>query len=104
MNTKLAIRDKIIKSKQKQICVFIKPCIEKQDLNYHEIFTGTPEQILNRSMEIINGLKEIFKNADFSVKIENTELTQTVYLDSDILFDKDFNEIGNVEDYIHFQK
>ncbi len=100
MKTKTLARKAI----SKPICVFLKPCVEKQDLNYFEQFTGTPEQILNRSMEIIHGLKTIFKNADFSVKIEDTNLTQSLYLDSDILFDENFNEIGSVEDYIYFQK
>lgn len=102
MNTKLATRKSISKAKERRICVFLKPCVEKQDLNYLEKFVGTPEQILNRSLEIIKGLKATFKNGDFSVKIENTNLIQTLYLDSEILFDSDFNEIGKVEDYLQF--
>lgn len=86
---------------EKQICVYLKPCNEKQDLNYFEKFVGTPKQIINRSLEIINGLKMIFKGADFSIKIENTDLTQMLYLDSETIFDNNFIEFGNVEDYLN---
>jgi hypothetical protein len=89
-----------MKSKVKPICVFIKPCVEKQDLNFVETFTGTPKQIISRSIEIIKGLESVFKNADFSVKIEKLDLTQTLYLDSGIFFDNDFNEVANIEDYL----
>ncbi len=101
MNTKIATREKVTKSKEKEICVFLKPYNEKQDLNYFEKFIGTPKQVVNRSMEIIYGLKAVLKNGDFSVRIENSNLTETLYLDSENLFDSDFNEIGSVEDFLY---
>lgn len=93
-------RNVLMKANGKKICVFLKPCVEKQDLNFVETFTGTPEQIMNRSLKIIEGLRVIFNNTDFSVKIENLDLTQTLYLNSEVLFDDEFNEIGKVEDYL----
>ncbi|HMS39836.1 MAG TPA: hypothetical protein PKE69_06385 [Pyrinomonadaceae bacterium] len=101
MNSTLATKRTAIKSIGEPICVFIKPCIEKQELNYSETFLGTPEQILNRSREIINGLKAVFRNDDFSVRIVKPDLTQMIVLDSGILFDSDFNEIGKIEDYLY---
>lgn len=94
-------RNVLMKAKGKKICVFLKPCVEKQDLNFVEPFVGTPEQILNRSLKIVEGLKAIFNTEDFSVKIETLDLTQTLYLDSEILFDSELNEIGKVEDYLN---
>lgn len=85
----------------KRINVYLKPCNEKQELNCFEDFTGTPEEIINRSLEIINGLQNTLPQSVFSMKIESPELEQTLYLDSDMLFDKNFNEIGNVRDFIH---
>lgn len=102
MNTKIAIRDKAVKPKRKQICVYLKPCNEKQELNYFENFVGTPKQVVSRSIEIIQGLQEVLRNGDFSVKIENSDSTQTLYLDSENLFDNDFNVIGTVEDFYIF--
>ena len=87
-------------TKAKKINVFLKPCNEKQELNYFEDFAGTPTHIVNRSLEMIDGLKAVFPNGDFSVKIESSDLEQTLYLDSDIIFDKDFNEIASVQDFI----
>lgn len=78
------------------ICVFLKPCIEKQEMNLFEKFTGTPFEIFTRSIEIITGLERIFHGKDFSMKIDNIDSTQTIYLDSSFLFDNEFNEIGNI--------
>lgn len=88
------------KSTKTQIDVFLKPCNEKQELNYLEDFTGTPEQIINRSIQMIDGLHSTFPTGEFSVKIESPNLEQTLYLDSNILFDGDFNEVGDIRDFI----
>lgn len=83
--------------KEKEICVYLKPLNEKQELNYFEKFVGTPKQIINRSMEIIHGLQSVLKHGDFSVKVRDISSTQTIYLDSESLFDNNFEVIGCFE-------
>lgn len=90
-----------LKTVEKLLSVALKPCNEKQELNYFETVVGTPNQIIERSMEIIFGLNKTLKNGDFSVKIESFDLTKTIYLDSENLFDDSFNIIGKVEDFIN---
>lgn len=101
MNTIAKTKNLSTKSGINQLNVFLKPCNEKNELNYFEDFTGTPKQIINRSIQIIDGLKLVLPKGEFSMKIESPELQKTLYLDSDILFDDDFNKICNVKDFIH---
>ena len=89
------------KSKNTKLELSIIPCIEKQELNFCESFKGTPKQLINRSLEIIYGLNKVLKNDDFSIKIQSFDLTKTIYLNSENLFDEDFNIIGKVEDFMN---
>ncbi len=95
------MHNSIVKKEKTSIRVALKPCNEKHELNYFETVVGTPTQIIDRSMEIIYGLNKTFKNGDFSVKIESLDLTKTIYLDSENLFDESFNVIGKVEDFMN---
>lgn len=88
-----------LKTVEKRLSVSLKPCNEKQEINYFESFTGTPKQIIERSVEIVNGLNSILKNGDFSIKIESFDLTKAIYLDSNNLFDEDFNIVGKIQDF-----
>lgn len=99
--TKIAKLQKLAKLPKSKIQVFLRPCNEKQDLNFVEIFNGTPEQIIARSIEIIDGLTSVLRSNDFSVKIESLDLSQAVYLDKENLFDADFNIIGETADFIN---
>lgn len=95
------MKNNIIQNKATHLEVSLMPCIEKQELNYYEIFRGTPRQLIDRSLEIIFGLSKVLKNDNFSVRIQSFDLTKTVYLDSENLFDEDFNIIGKVEDFMN---
>lgn len=96
-----AIIHPTINKKDTKIIVALKPCNEKQELNYFESFKGTPKQIIERSLEMIFGLNKVLKNGDFSVKIESFDSYRTLYLDAMNLFDEDFNIIGKVEDFMN---
>ncbi len=98
---KTAIIQQNQNEKESKLTVALKPCNEKQEINYFESFNGTPKQIIDRSMEMIFGLNKILKNGDFSVKIESFDLTRILYLDSENLLDENFNIIGNVEDFMN---
>jgi hypothetical protein len=99
MKTSLAKRKSAIKSQEKQIVVYLKPCNEKQELNYQETFIGTAKEILERSLEIIHGLNSVLRYGTFSVKIERSDLTQSLYLDSEYLFNNNFDVIGVVDEF-----
>jgi hypothetical protein len=101
MTTAIATKRKLVKLPKSTIEVFLRPCNEKQDLNFVGIFNGTPEQIIARSIQIIDGLTSVLQSNDFSVKIESLNLSQTVYLDKQNLFDSEFNIIGETADFIN---
>ncbi|TAH20275.1 MAG: hypothetical protein EAZ08_06500 [Cytophagales bacterium] len=73
--------------------VYIQPCNEKQELNYVENFEGNIKEILVRSQEILVGLKKLFPKGDFSIKIEDLQCTQLRFVDSENLYDENFNKV-----------
>lgn len=98
MNTSLT------KSQEKQIQVYLKPCNEKQELNYQETFAGTPKQIIQRSLEIIGGLQNVLACGDFSVKVENQNFSKAIYINSEHIVDDEFNVIEIITDSGDFNR
>lgn len=94
----------ITQTQEKQIQVYLKPCNEKQELNYQESFTGTTEQIVERSLEIIGGLQSILTNGSFSVKVQNQNLSRAVYIDSEHIFDDEFNVVQIIENSVDLNR
>ncbi|TAE00533.1 MAG: hypothetical protein EAZ97_05640 [Bacteroidetes bacterium] len=80
--------------------VIITPCNEGHSMTYCENFMGTIKEILLRSQEILIGLKKIFSQGDFSIKIEDTECKQIRFVHSGFIFDNYGKIVGNLNDYI----
>lgn len=94
----------ITKSQEKQIQVYLKPCNEKQELNYQEPFEGTPHQIIKRSLEIIGGLQRVLARGDFSVKVENQNFSKAIYINSEHILDDEYNVVEILTDSGDFDR
>ena len=93
MNKSLQKRESKIQS---VISVLIQPCNENQELNYIEIFKGTPDAIIRHSICIINGLQQTLHLGTFSVKIESEHLEACIYVDAENIYDENFDVIGTI--------
>lgn len=101
MTQTVATKQELEKPAVAETTVFLKPFNEKQELNYVETFVGTPDQIISRSIQIIEGLTTVLTLGTFSVKIESSDLSQAVFVDARNLYDLDFNAIGETADFIN---
>ncbi|MBL7786015.1 MAG: HEAT repeat domain-containing protein [Chitinophagales bacterium] len=76
--------------------VIITPCNENQSMAYCESVKGTIKQILIRCCSIVDNLKQLFPNGDFSTKIEDLKCSQTLFVDNQNLYDENRNVIANI--------
>lgn len=79
---------------QESLTVRLIPLNENHELCYQEKFTGTPEEIVTRAKNVIEGLQNLLPAGTFTVKIENFQLSAAIFVTPDGIFDEDFKSLN----------